>query len=188
MTSALSVTQIRVAPKGTVSVAAYGTALPTQVTAPLNASFQEFGYLDESGVSLTPGMDTSGIKAWQSTSDVKTVITGANLDAKIKMIQITKLTTGEFFFGASWTNAGNQGKLIIPSSPNLQERSMVIDWTDDQLAHYRLVLDRGLYSDRDALSLTKSDATAWGVTFHVEDNNGELGYLLTDNLDLIPST
>jgi len=51
---ALDATSVRVAPLGHVSVAPFGTALPTTVLSALNAAFVEVGYTDDNGVSVTP--------------------------------------------------------------------------------------------------------------------------------------
>jgi hypothetical protein len=181
-------TTVRVAPNGHVSIANYPAILPTTVTVALDTGFKELGYLDDSGASITPSVDTNGIKAWQAATDVKTVLTSVNLDVKFQMIQVTQDTTANFFFGATWANVINTATLTMSSNPSLAFKAMVVEWTDDQNYIYRLVCNRGILTDRDALTLKRSDAVAFGVTFHLLDDSGTLCKLLTNNPNILSGT
>ena len=185
---ALDSGNVRLAPSGHIYIADFGTTLPTSTTDTLDAAFKELGYTSDDGVSVTPSVDTSGIKAWQSAVDVKTVITGVGLDVKFSMIEVTQDSTANYFFGSSWSNSLGEGLLAFSSNPSLAERSVVLDWLDDLGYDTRLVLDRGIITDRDAMQLQRTQATALGVTFHVLDNSGTLGRIYSANPDLIPAT
>lgn len=179
---ALDSSQIRLAPSGHVYIAPYPTLpLPTDVTTPLAAAWKELGYLSEEGVSISPTLDTDNKRAWQSALPVKTSVTGAGVTAKINALQVTKDTTAEYFFGATWTHNAAIGRLDIPSNPSLAERSLVIEWTDDLNYHNRFVLGRGFLTDRDSMVLQRTEMTAFGVTFEVLDNGGLAAYWLSDN-------
>jgi len=106
----------------------------------------------------------------------------------ISTIEITQDSTALYFFGNAWTNSSGQGLLTFSSNPALSYRSLVIDWTDDLNASNRLVLDRGIITDRDAMQLQRTENTALGVTFHVLDNSGTLGRIYSTNPDLVPAT
>src|SRR5262245_26795128 len=121
-------TEVRVAPKGSVYVAPLGTPLPTDLVTPMSTvdpDYAELGLLTEDGVSLTPNVDTTDIKAWQVNTAVKTVITGTGLTVKFQMEQTNQSTTSEYFFGGTWQNVGGVAKLVFSSSPPLQERVLV---------------------------------------------------------------
>lgn len=184
-------TEVRLAPAGRVFIAPSGTVLPTNVTTAMTTVsplYKELGYLSEDGVALTPNLDSSGVKAWQSAVDVKTTVTGVGLQAKFTMIQITQETTAEYFFGSAWINSGGVGKLIISSTPSLAERVMVVEWNDDADNTNRLVCGRGFLTDRDAMNLQRTEATALGVTFQCLDNAGTLAFVLSNDPDLIPAS
>lgn len=186
---ALDSTEIRLAPSGHVYIADFGATLPTTIVAALaEPTWHELGYLSTDGVSITPSYDTNGIGAWQSAVDVKTTVTKVGLTAKINMLQVTQESTAEYFFGADWVNSGGIGRLNVPSNPSLAERSMVVEWVDDNGNTNRFVFGRGFITDRDALQLQRSDATALGITFSCLDSNGTLAYLLSNDPDLIPAT
>jgi len=185
---ALDSGNVRLAPTGHVYVAPFGTALPTSATSGLNAAFKELGYIDENGVSVTPSVNTNGIPAWQAAVDVKTVLTSVALDVKFTAMEITQVTTAEFFFGISWTNSLGQGFLSMSSNPTLAERSMIIDWTDDTNFANRLILNRGIVTDRQDMQIQRTQALVLGMTFHVLDNNGVLGSYYSTNPDLVPAT
>ena len=52
-------TQVRLAPNGAISVAPYGTTLPTDESMALNVAFKDLGYASTEGVTLTPGVSTT---------------------------------------------------------------------------------------------------------------------------------
>lgn len=186
-------TQVRLAPAGAVWIAPLGAALPTDVTtamATVDPSYKELGYLTEDGVTITPNVDTNDINAWQSATPVKTTLTGVGLQVKVAALQVTQNATAEYFFGQAWVNSGGLGKLTMPSTPSLAERTMVIEWIDDEAVpnKYRLLLGRGFLTDRDAMQLQRTEATVLGMTFQVLDNAGTLATILTNNSDLVPAT
>lgn len=183
--------QVHLAPFGHVYIAPLGTPLPTNVTTPMatvDPDYRELGLLSEDGVSLTPNVDTTEIKAWQVATAVKTVVTGVGLQAKFSMMQVTSDSTAEYFFGGAWTNSGGLGRLGFSSNPPLQERVLVVEWTDEKGNVSRIVFGRGTIGDRDALQLQRTENLAFGLTFECLDHNGELGFMLTNDPDLIPST
>ena len=179
-------TKVRLAPAGRIFVAPVGTALPTDVLTTLNVAFKELGYVDENGVQVTPNVDSFGVPAWQSAVDVKTGISKIGVQLKFTAIQVTKDTTAQYFFGASWTNTVAIGKLDMPSNPSLAARAMVIEWSDDAVVPNtnRLVFGNGFITDRDAMQLQRTQATVLGMTFQVLDNSGNLGYWLTNDANL----
>lgn len=181
-------TEVRLAPFGDVFIGPLGTPLPTSPTAALDVGFIQVGLVSPDGVSLTPSVNTTDINAWQKLVPVKTTLTGIGLTVKFNMIQVNQETTSEYFFGNTWVNLSGAGKLDFSSSPSLQERSLVVQWEDDEANNNRFVFGRGTFTDRDAFTLVRSAATALGITFECLDNAGSLGYLLSNDPDLIPAT
>lgn len=176
-------TQVRLAPFGDVYIAPTGSVLPTTVTTPLDAAFVKVGLVADDGVSLTPNVDTTDIKAWQSLTPVKTALTGIGLTAKFNMIQVNQTTTQEFFFGNVWAQVAGVATLNFSVNSVVQERALVIEWTDDSVPANtnRLVLGRGLFTDRDAFQLVRTDAVAMGLTFECLALNSKIGYMLSND-------
>lgn len=184
---ALDSLEVRVAPFGHVYVAPVGTAAPTDVTSPFDAAWQELGYLDEEGVGITPSTDVSDILAWQSLLPVKTSLTGLDLTLEFNLIQVNQHTSALYFFGETWAVSGGVATLEMSSNPALDERALAVEWTDDASNTNRLIVGRGLVTDRAQMSLRRSEATAFGITFRALDNNGVMASLLSDNPDLLSS-
>lgn len=181
---ALDSGEVRLAPFGHVYVAAVGTAAPVDVTVPFGAGWRELGYLDEDGVGITPSVDVQDISAWQSLVPVKQTLTGVNLELKFNMIQVNQATTSLFFFGEDWVSGGGISTLTLTSNPSLDERAVAIEWNDDNANTNRLIVPRGLITDRDDLNLNRQNATAFGVTFRALDSNGVIAALLSDDPNL----
>ena len=180
--------QVRLAPDGSVHVAPVGSTLPSNATVALDSAFDELGYLDEDGATLTPGVDLSDIMAWQSTVPVKTTLDSVKLEVNFKMLQANTTTWGLYFFNTEWTNNFGQAKLRLLSNPGTQEKALVITWIDDEDDQTRLVLPKAVLADREALQLVRNQAQLTGVTFRALDYNGDIGYVYSENPDLVPTS
>jgi hypothetical protein len=181
-------TEVRLAPGGSVYVADIGTTLPTTATMALNAAFDDLGYLDEDGVTISPSADFTDIMMWQSSVPVKTTLDTITLEIQFNMGQTNLTTWGLYFFVTDFTNNFGQAKLEIPSNPGSQEKALIVEWTDDEGDQTRLVFPRAVLTDRESLQLVRNDATIAGVTFRCLDSNGTLGYIYSENPDLTPTT
>ncbi|GCD99860.1 phage tail tube protein [Embleya hyalina] len=186
--------QIRFAPAGALYLAPApkntpgGTVLPTTIgdgkTAP--AGYKDFGYADESGVTITPQIETDPVNVWQSAVPVLYNVKGASFKIKATLMQTTKITT-ELFFGAPWKPVlGNDGKetgifrLDISSTPDLSELSLVVDWSERNVM-YRCVIGRAMVSDRGAIQLQRTENQKYELTIDALDYSGSLGYVLTND-------
>lgn len=181
-------TEVRLAPNGAVYVAPIGTTLPTNATMALNASFKDLGYIDEDGVSITPSVELTDIKMWQSAVPVKTTLDTVTMEVQFNMGQVNLTTWGLYFFVTDFVNNFGQAKLTIPSSPGSQEKALIIQWDDDLGDTTRLVIPRAVLADREGLQLVRNNAQLTGVTFRLLDNSGVLGYVYSENPDLTPVT
>lgn len=179
----LSVDQIRLAPGGHIYTAATSTANPTDVTTAWAVGWKEHGYASDEGVSLAPKISTGNVPVWQSAAPGKHFITGIELSLEFALHQVNEDNLGLYFFGATWT-AGETSKLVIPSSPVLDTRKLGIEWTDDGGFVNRLIVQRGLATDREKVVLNRKTAQAYGITFEAQDFNGELAHILSNNPDL----
>lgn len=181
-------TEVRLAPNGRVYVGPLATPLPTNATMTINAAFKDLGYIDEDGVSITPGVEFTDIMMWQSAVAVKTTLDTVNFEVQFNMGQVNQDTWGLYFFVGSWVNNFGQAKLIVPSSPGSQEKSLIIQWTDDLGDDCRLVIPTSILTDRESLQLVRNNAQITGVTFRALDTSGTLAYVYSENPDLVPSS
>ncbi len=181
-------TEVRLAPNGKVKVAPVGTPLPTNATMTTNAAFKDLGYIDEDGVSLTPGVELTDIQMWQSAVPVKTTLDTVTFEVQFNMGQVNQDTWSLYFFVAGWTNNFGQAKLVVPSNPTSQEKALIIEWTDDLQDDVRLVIPVAVLTERESLQLVRNAAQITGVTFRCLDSSGTLAIVYSDNPDLIPSS
>lgn len=181
-------TEVRLAPTGRVLVAPTGTTLPTNATMNINASFKDLGYINEDGVSITPGVELTDIMMWQSAVPVKTTLDTVSFEVQFNMGQINTDTWGLYFFVGTWTNNFGQAKLVIPGSPGTQEKALIVEWTDDLQDVCRLVIPTAVLTDRESLQLVRNNAELTGVTFRALDTSGTLAYIYSDNPDLVPGS
>lgn len=184
---ALDSTEVRLAPFGHIYVAPVGTALPTTVVTPLPATWKELGYASDDGVSITPTTDINDYFAWQAAMPIKTSLSSISMEVQFKLIQINQATTALYFFGSAWSVAAGVATMTMSSNPALDERAMVIEWTDDANQVNRLAMPRGLITDRESMVLSRNDLTALGVTYKILDYNGVGAVLLSNNPDLLAS-
>lgn len=179
--------EVRLAPFGHIYVAPVGTPAIADVSTPLPAQWKELGYISEDGVGITPTTDVQDYFAWQSKMPVKTSLTSIAMELQFSMIQINQDTTSLFFFGEQWTSGAGLGTLTLTTNPALDERSMVIEWNDDEENTNRLYIPRGVVTDREQMTLSRTELTALGVTFKILDFSGIGAILLSDDPNLVSS-
>jgi hypothetical protein len=180
--------KIRIAPKGQVYMAAaVGVNLPTVVgdgkTAP--TGYTSLGFTTDSGVVITPTVNVDPVNVWQSAVPVLYNVTSATFSIQATFVE-TNISTTELFFGAQWVEVKDtQGaatgtyRLDLSSTPDLQEISLVVDWSQgDTLS--RVVIPRSMVQDRGAITLVRTAAQEYQLTFEALDSNGDLGYVLTN--------
>lgn len=179
-------TQVRIAPNGRLLVAPAGTVAPADVSAVWGTAWQDLGYADETGVTITPTLTTAEVKAWQTASPLAIIPTEVKYEVKFVLQQFNQATTGLFFGGAAWTEtvAGSGvWKLTVPSSPNLDLRMLGIEWSDGTNTN-RLVIKRGMVSARDALAITRTGNQKFGTTWTALDSAGDLFDVLSNDAAL----
>lgn len=182
---ATDVDQVVVAANGNVYVAPLGTAGPTDIATALNAAFIDLGYLSEDGISeITPGMDTTEIRAWQAFYPIRRVVTGRSLDIGFTLLEWSDISIKLAFGGGTVaTTAGPPAYYTYtpPAPEDIDYRAMVIQW-EDGTKDYRLHLPRVLVSDVGGISLRRSDPAGIPLTFSVDAADGAQPFtLITDD-------
>nr|SBO90565.1 phage major tail protein [Nonomuraea gerenzanensis] len=131
-------------------------------------------------------MDTQAVDVWQSAVPVKFVVNGAACTLKFTLLQFDADATA-LYFGTEWkaatkddgTTIANTFILDLASTPNLAEKALAVEWGDANSTS-RLVIPRGMISEREGLKLTRTNSQSLGVTFEALDSAGRLGYILTN--------
>jgi len=180
---------IRFAPDGMLYIAPAGGSLtlPTDVgdgsTPP--AGYKAVGYVTEDGVTITPTIQTTPLSAWQSAVPVLYHVDSATFQIQATLLEASKLVT-ENFFGASWVAVNDeegsqtgQYRLDLSSVPELNELSLVVDWSYKGNL-WRAVIGRAMVSERGAITLQRTQAQTFQLTFDAMDLGGSLGYILTN--------
>jgi hypothetical protein len=178
----ISGTEVRVGVNGTVYVAASGTTPPANITAPWTG-FTDVGYIGDDGVKVARSMTTEQIKAWQSISTIRYLITDVGEVLSFTMMQFNK-TTLPFYMGGGTVVAqgGGSYKLSVSSAPTIDERVLGVEWTDGGITS-RLIVPRGMVTETQEMTVGRSDAIRLGVSFAAMTpaTGSELSYVLTND-------
>src|SRR5690606_33866407 len=184
----LNAQEIRVAPFGRVLVAEVGTAPPSDLETEYSAEWHELGYLSEDGVQLTPNLTTESYSVWQSRLPAKVLATVLEFTAQFTMSQMNTDTTSVFFFGAEWVEESpGVYRLAVASDQQLRERALSVEWTDDAGYKNRLTLPRGFVSNRETLTLNRTNVSEMGVTFQALDSDGLALEFISENPSFEPA-
>ena len=173
MTTATSITSgdLRVPNRGRVLVAPKGSAVPTDTTTVWDAAWSDLGYTDEKGVTFSKKDTKAPIKAWQSISPVRFILTDRDIHWMFVMEQLNKKTLAVYSnegLSAVVANGAVSGEFKLSFSPNPkdQELMMGFEWTDDVNAvTHRVFASRGSISDTADIPITHSGLATLGVTY-----------------------
>jgi hypothetical protein len=160
----LNAAETVIAANGGVSIAPYGTTLPTDATTTLDSAFKDLGYISEDGATFTPNVTSDGLPAWQSLTHIRKFITEFVISVAFEMLQWNEDTLTTFFGGGVFTDNGDGTfDFKLPKPGEAQEMSLVIDGVDGAKT-YRIVLDKVFISDAGDVSFMRSDAAKLPVT------------------------
>lgn len=184
VTGGLDEDEVRTAPGGRVLLAPVGSSTPPDDAADdLDDDWNDVGYIDEEGVSMSPDVSLTAIKKWQSLMPVKYSIDEVLMEVSFVMNQFNRENTSTYFYGAQWTFLPNgNSKLVVPAAPSIRdlERALVIEFTDDQDEVTRFYFARGIVIERQEMTLNKGDVKL-GLTYHVMASNNEMMEIFTNN-------
>ncbi|MBB5123234.1 hypothetical protein [Streptomyces eurocidicus] len=184
--------KIRFAPNGSLYMAPAPRSGPGSTVLPVDAGdgksapagYQGCGWIDSSGVTITPSIETDPVNVWQSAVPVMYTVKSASFKIKATLMETNELTTS-LFFGAEWKPLKDaEGKhsgtyrLDLSSTPELNEVSVVTDWSQKGVL-YRCVIPRAMISDRGAIQLQRTENNKYELTIDALDHEGGLGYVLT---------
>jgi hypothetical protein len=166
--------EIIVAATGHVSVAPFGTALPTEEVTALNAAFLDVGYVTEAGVTFTATPTIVDVNAWQSYTPIRKLVTARALTAACVMQQWNQETFAVAFGGGTWTMVSPGSYRYDPpiDGSALTEYSLVIDAVDG-VKNVRWVVKRCTIEGAVTSNLTRTAAADLPVTFAALTPDGQ---------------
>ncbi len=141
---------------GSLSVAPFGTALPTTHTSALNAAFSDLGYISDAGVSEDQGTSSNKIKAWQNGDVVRTIQSEHDLTFKFVAIESNSTVLAAFY--GNYVSGDVEINGLQPA-----QQSWVLDVIDG-LTVVRTVIPYGQVSERGSLTYSSSDTTGYDMT------------------------
>ena len=158
--------EIVVASDGHISVAPYGTTLPTDPVADLDTDFNELGYVTADGCTFTATPSVTDITSWQSATPTRRLVTARALTVAFQLQQFNPESFSLAFGGGEWTSVGAGAYRFDPPADTdpLADWSLVIDAVDGD-RNFRWVVNRGNVSDAVASNLVRTGAAVLPVTF-----------------------
>lgn len=177
----IEASELVVAANGQIDLAAYGTALPVDIDEALNAAFVDAGLATEDGVKFSVNRTVVDKKAWQAFEAVRKIVTGRDSMASFVLEQWNRHNVPLAFGGGSVATTANGFKYDPPDPEDLDERSAVISWADDD-KNYRLVIRKCIVVDNVETNLTRTDTSDLPITLGILGVDGTTPwYILTDD-------
>jgi hypothetical protein len=174
--------EVRVGANGIIYVAPSGTAVPATVGAAWTG-FTDVGYATEEGVTIGRALTTEQIRAWQSISAIRYLVTEVAFTVSFSLLQWNKTTLPFWLGGGTVVNQGGGSfKYTISSAPAIDERAFGVEWTDGALT-YRATIGRGMVIESGESSVTRSEGIALPITFAAMSpaSGTELAAILTND-------
>lgn len=159
-------TEVRVGATGQIYIAPVGTTAPTTTVGQWPAGWIPLGSITEDGPSMTPSMDVSEIKEWQSLYPIRRVVNGRGLDWKFK-VQQRNQTTFLLAFGGGTIAETAPGSTVFtytpPSAAFIDERAFGLEVQDGSIID-RYILTRGMVTNIGDITFKRDEATGFELT------------------------
>ncbi len=164
-----------------VYVAPVGTTAPTDAEVP--DTWTTLGWVSEDGVSINPERSIDQLRAWQSPTAIKTVMTEFSITIDMELLQHNPLTLSHYWGQAEPTEtSGTVTMNVDVLSDNAPKTALVVDTRDgDRIARY--VFHKAQVTAVGELSIARGGFQALPVTFTALDPGTGIPatvYLLTD--------
>ena len=162
-------------------IAPPGTAGPTDLETAWGAEWLAVGYISDDGVTLGASTESDDLTPWQSTSPVRTIITGKSLTLQFAAWQTTPLMLGVFFDVEPPTEALGVSTFDIRSDGGGILYAVGLDVKDGDNA-FRVVFPRAQLSDNGDVTISRGSAIPWDVTLSALDDNGVLAHMIVGSI------
>lgn len=185
---------LRVPNRGHVYVAPKGSVVPTDTTTAWDAAWSNLGYTDEKGVTFSKKDTKAAVKAWQSISPVRYILTDRDIHLMWVMEQWNKKTLAVYSnegLDAVVANGSVSGEYKLSFSPNPKDQEIMVgvEWTDDvETVTHRIFAVRGSISDTADIPITHTGLATLGVTYQTmaTDDVTDLVTLLMKDPSMAP--
>lgn len=161
---------------GAIYVAPVGTALPTDATTSLNASFKSVGYISDEGITNAYSISSEETKSWGGLVVMSTITEKVD-DFKFKMISAFNTEALKVVYGDSNVTVESTGAIKI--SAGVEEptaHSYVIEMIMAGVAT-RVVIPNGKLKELEDIVYNDTDPTGYGVTISaMADSNDKTHY------------
>ncbi|MEU0940296.1 hypothetical protein [Embleya sp. NPDC005971] len=154
---------VRVGLDGKILIAPKGTTAPADLTTAWGVGWVDLGYLSDDGCEMQYSTSTDDIKAWQSLSPVRKILTGIDMTLQFTALELKKDVVTLYFPSASISTTGGVSTLAIPSAPDPDERAIGLEWTDGAVTN-RLVVARCEITDRGSITTSRGGAVGLQMT------------------------
>lgn len=155
-----------------------GTAPPADLVAAWASPWEPAGYISDDGVTLASSTDSDSLTPWQSTSPIRTIITGKSLTMQFVMWQTTPLTMGLWFDVAPPTALpGEDLAFDVRSDGGGLLYAVGLDVKDGDTI-FRVVFPRAQLSDTGDVTISRGSAIGWDATLSALDDNGVLAHII----------
>lgn len=165
---------------GEVYVAPVGTAMPVAYNDALNAAFLGLGYTTEDGVAITPSLETSEVRSWQSFEPTDRRITSRNLSISATLQQLNKTTWDLNMGGGSWATSTGTHTFTPPDPEDIDYRALIVHWEDGSDIT-RLLIPKVLVTEPGSFQLSRSNPSEIALTFGIISTGVGNPYTVTSN-------
>lgn len=184
----LTSSAIRVAGTGELYVAKIdaGATAPTGTGSSLATTWKALGYTSDDGVSIGRSVNREEIRAWQSASPVRFVYSEQAFTVSCTLLQSEAEVAG-LWLGADFEANSTEWKAEGSAIPTGQEYMIVVHWEDDTVTN-RLYVPRCEVTEQGEISLNRTSATGFQVTFSaLAPTSGPLFSWFSNDSNMDPS-
>lgn len=172
--------EVVVGANGTVYVAPVGTTAPTDSDTALNGAFVDLGYTSEEGINFTDSKEVESIAVWQSFYAARRIVASRDMMVSFALRQWNEDTLTLALGGSVADNGGGEYEFTPPSPEEIDERAMVIEWTDGT-KDYRLYVPRGMVTEAVETQIVRTQAADLPISFSATPAAGSDPYTIFTN-------
>lgn len=169
----MDASNVDVAITGAIYRAPIGTTVPATPTASLDFNWEELGFIGEGGLTEAPNDTTKEIKAWQSGTTVRRLITGFTYNWSFTAIEQNGVVLETYHKGSTMESAGGVSTLKV-LAPNSQRWMFLFDVIDGD-KHERIVLQDAEVTERGQVVYKNDEAIGFPITItsYPVDDDGD---------------